>query len=101
MPKIQFSVAHEHDKATAVEKLKSFSTEMRSNLPDGVSDVEESWSDDGNLEFKISGMGMEISGTLVPGDNDVRVDGNLPFAALPFRGMIESQLKTGIGDALS
>ena len=101
MPKIQFSVAHSHDKATVVEKLKNFSTEMRSNLPDGVSDVEESWSDEGNLQFKISGMGMEISGTLVPSDNEVQLDGNLPFAALPFRGMIESQLKTGIEQALS
>ena len=101
MPKIQFSVAHSHDKATVVEKLKNFSTEMRSNLPDGVSDVEESWSDEGNLQFKITGMGMEISGTLVPSDNEVQLDGILPFAALPFRGMIESQLKTGIEQALS
>ncbi len=100
MPKINISVPHEHGRSTAIEKLKSFSEKMRDNLPDGVSDVEETWGDDGTLSFKVQGMGMEIAGTLEPSDSEVQLTGNLPFAALPFRGLIESQLKTGLEDAL-
>jgi hypothetical protein len=100
MPKIDISVAHDHGRSGAIEKLKSFSQTMRDNMPEGVSDVEESWTDEGTLEFKVKGMGMEIAGVLEPSDKDVQLTGKLPFAALPFRGLIESQLKTGLEDAL-
>ena len=91
---------HEHGRSEAIEKLKSFSDTMRENMPDGVSNVEETWDDNGNLSFKVQGMGMEIAGTLEPRETEVQLTGNLPFAALPFRGLIEAQLKTGLEDAL-
>ena len=100
MPKISISVPHEHGRSAAIEKLKCFSEKMRDNMPDGVSSVEETWGDDGRLSFKVQGMGIEIAGILEPNESDVQLTGQLPFAALPFRGLIESQLKTGLEDAL-
>ena len=100
VPKINISVPHEHGRSAAIEKLKSFSEKMRDNMPEGVSSVEETWADDGTLSFKVQGMGMEIAGILEPSESDVQLTGLLPFAALPFRGLIESQLKTGLEDAL-
>lgn len=100
MAQFQFSVAHQHGRSSAIERLKSFSQSLRENMPDGVSNVEETWDAEGNLNFTIQGMGMEIVGTLQPSETDVQLTGKLPFAALPFRGLIESRLKTGVEDAL-
>ena len=101
MAKIQFSVPHDHGKDDAIKALKSFSKKMRANLPEGVSDVQENWVAPDQLEFSIQGMGMTVTGQLIAADDHVELNGNLPFAALPFRGMIESQLKSGITEALN
>jgi len=46
-------------------------------------------------------MGFKISGSMVTCEQKVTVAGDLPFAALPFRGVIETQIAEKVREAVS
>lgn len=101
MPKFNVAVNHETPREQAVEKLKSFSDQIRQDSPVELTDIQESWDESGNLEFAFKAMGLTISGTMVASDSTVTVAGKLPFAAVPFRGQIEKQIESQIKIALA
>ena len=98
-----FNIQHPHQQSreAAAEKLKQFAEVVLGDLPAGVTDVNEQWQDDGSLEFGFKAMGMKLSGRMTVGDDEVLVDGKMPFAALPFRGAIESQIREQLEKALA
>ncbi len=100
MPKFNVVVSHSMQRETVVVKQQGFSEQVRSKFAVEVSEINEHWDDAGNLEFSFVAMGMQISGNLVTTENDVTVQGKLPFAAVPFRGAIESQIEAKIKDAI-
>ena len=100
MAKFNVAVAHGVPRQTAVTKLRSFADQIRDDSAIEVSDVKETWDDDGNLEFSFKAMGMSISGTMTVCETNVTVDGEIQFAALPFRGAIEIQIAEKIRDAV-
>jgi hypothetical protein len=65
-----------------------------------VSELEESWSEDGTYEFSFKVMGMAVSGNMVTEVDTVRVKGSIPFAALPFRGQLENEIRERLREAL-
>jgi hypothetical protein len=83
-----------------VEQLQVYSAHVRSQMPVDVSDVNEDWDESGNLRFSFKAMGLAFSGTIVTCEERVTVDGKLPIAALPFRGVIENQVEERILVAL-
>lgn len=101
MPKFKIAVPHEHDREYVVEKLKSFSKVIREESPVELSNVTESWDDDGNLNFAFTAMGMSISGEMVVDESQVTVAGKMPLAAAMFRGAIETQISDKIRDILA
>lgn len=46
-------------------------------------------------------MGFKISGSMITTEKEITVDGKLPFAALPFRGAIESQIADKVREAIA
>jgi hypothetical protein len=100
MPKFNVNVPHEIDRTEAIEKLKSFMDGAKKDAPVELSDVEESWDDDGNLQFAFKAMGFRIAGEMVTQGKEISVTGNLPFAAMPFRGALETQLASKIREAI-
>lgn len=100
MAKFNVVVAHPGQREIAVDKLKGFSDRMREQSPVEVSDVEENWDESGNLSFSFKALGFKISGSMVTCENNVTVVGNIPFAALPFRGAIESQITEKVKEAI-
>lgn len=100
MPKFNVNVPHEIDRTEAIEKLKSFMDGAKKDAPVELSEVTESWDDDGNLEFAFSAMGFRIAGQMVTKGREISVTGNLPFAAMPFRGALETQLASKIREAI-
>ena len=100
MPKFNVSVDHETPLPDAIAKLKNFSEQIRKDSPVELTDVTENWDTNGNLEFAFKAMGMTISGSVVTSDSQVVVAGKLPFAAVPFRGQIEQQIKKQVLSAL-
>ena len=101
MPKFSVSVDHQVGREQAVEKLKTSFDQAKTQAGDQVDGLEEVWDDDGNLDFSFSAMGFKISGRMVTGSDQVEVNGNLPFAALPFRGALENQIAGKIRDAIA
>lgn len=53
----------------------------------------------GTFAFKT--MGFKISGAVTINDNDVKVDADLPFAAMLFKGRIESEVRETMERALN
>jgi len=94
-------LAHQQSRDTAAEKLRQFSSVVLSDLPTGITDVSEQWNEDGSLGFAFKAMGMQLEGTMIVGEDEVAVDGTMPFAAMPFRGAIESQIKEKLKAALA
>ena len=101
MPKFNVSVPHSLERDEAVSRLQGFSQKVREDTPVELTDVQESWDDNGNLLFSFKAMGMKISGSVVTSPSDVTVNGDLPFAAAIFRGAIETQIKDKIVEAMA
>ena len=100
MPKFNVSVPHEIDRTEAISKLRTFMDAAREDSPVELSEVTETWDESGNLEFAFSAMGFRIDGQMVTEAVQISIRGNLPFAALPFRGALENQLATKIREAI-
>ena len=101
MAKFNVVVDHETERTQAVDRLRTFSDRIRDEAPVEVSEVEENWDDSGNLSFSFKAMGFKISGSMVTCEQKVTVAGNLPFAALPFRGVIETQIAEKVKEAVA
>lgn len=100
MPNFQVEVPHQLPRDEAASKLRQFSDQAREQMPAEISDLQEDWDDNGNLDFSFKAMGFKVSGQMVSSSETVVISGNLPFAALPFRGLIEQKLVERIQLAL-
>jgi len=100
MPKINLSVPHNRDKAEAAEKLKSFAQIVREKYKDQVKDVHEEWREDG-MTFGFKTMGVTIKGDVAVTEDSADVQAELPFAAMMFKGRIEQEIRSAIGQALA
>lgn len=100
MPGFQVKVPHAHDSLQAAVRLRQFAEKVRGSLSVQVSDLVEEWDSAGNLTFSFRAMGFQVSGKMENRVSEIFVTGTIPFAALPFRGMIEQQLAVKIREAL-
>ncbi|MCH2181843.1 MAG: polyhydroxyalkanoic acid system family protein [Mariniblastus sp.] len=100
MPKFNVVVAHEHDREHVVEQLKKFSQVIQQQSPVQLSNVTETWDDEGNLYFAFTAMSMSISGNMIVEETEVIVAGKMPLAAAMFRGAIENQIKEKVQEIL-
>jgi hypothetical protein len=100
MPKFSTSVSHDLGREEALRRLKSFTDSIRAAYAEHLSEMEENWDDNGNLQFAFSAMGLKIDGLLIIEAELAMVDGQIPFAAVPFRGRIESEIKQQLEIAL-
>jgi hypothetical protein len=100
LPSFQVTTPHALGKEAAVERLKHFADRVAAQYKEQVSKLESHWSGDA-LNFKITVYGFSFSGVVAVSDNDAVLNGTLPFAALPFRGRIESGFASELKKALS
>lgn len=101
MPSFKANFEHNLGKEVALERLRSFSDKVREKYGAQISDMEEKWDEDGNLFFGFKALGMTISGDLKVDDANAKIDGKLPFAAIAFRGKIESEITGALKSALT
>jgi hypothetical protein len=100
MPSFTAEVPHGMGREAAAGRLKGFADKIRDRYKDLVKNVEESWGDDGTLNFSFKTMGLTIGGTIEIGDDAVKLDGTLPFAAIAFKGKIEQEIRSQLEKAL-
>ena len=100
MPKMSVTVPHALGQEQAVEKLKQFVPKIKERYQSQVSNLEENW--DGNtLNFGFTTFGFPIKGALAVEAGEVKLDGEIPFAAMMFKGKIEQEFKDSLNKLLA
>jgi Putative polyhydroxyalkanoic acid system protein (PHA_gran_rgn) len=100
MPSIKFSVPHQLSVEEASRRLKNAISDLKVQFGDRIQNLKENWSDnEGHYSFEA--MGFRVAGGMVVRESSVDFYGNVPFAALPFKGKIESAAKQHITTLLS
>ena len=92
MPKMSLRIPHQLDRAEARSRIEGMIDSLREQYGDKITDINESWNGDTGA-FSFKAMGMSLAGTLQVTDNEVAVDGDLPWAAKPFQGTIEATIR--------
>jgi hypothetical protein len=92
MPKIDVSVPHSLGQTAAVERIQKLVTQVKAQFADRVSNVRETWKENVG-EFEMTVMGFDVSGVIRVETDQIHMSGQIPFAALPFRGRIESAIR--------
>jgi hypothetical protein len=100
MPSLKLDFPHNLGQQEAVDRLKTLLTKVKNKYQDQVSDLQESWTDN-TLTFGFSTYGFKIGGNVVVEPNEVKLDGQIPFAAMMFKGKIESALRDQLAKELA
>ncbi len=100
MPSFQVEVPHQLGREKAKQRLQGFLDRARELYKNQVSELSGSWTDD-TLEFLMATYGFKITGKLAVEEDKVKLAGQLPFAAVAFRGKIESSFATELKRALA
>jgi len=92
MPKIDVTVPHELGQNAAIERIQKLVSQVKAQFADRVSNVRETWKENVG-EFQMTVMGFDVSGVIHVESDQIRMKGQIPFAALPFKGRIESAIR--------
>ncbi len=92
MPKLGLAVSHSLTQEEAVKRIRDLLNEVKTQFAGKISDLHEEW-DENTGTFDFSAMGFPVSGTLTVQASQVEISGNLPFAAMLFKGKIEAAIK--------
>jgi len=96
MPKLSIPIPNPLGQEAALERLKVILEKMKERYKDQVSDLTDSWTDNVlNASFKTYGFTVNAKVTVEP--SVVRVDADLPFAAMMFKAKIEQETKSMLG----
>ena len=100
MPQFATEVPHQLGQAGAVEKLKGFLDQVRERYAKEISEIEGNWSDN-VLSYTLTTFGIKIDGTLTVEEESVKMEGNLPFAAMMFKGKISNSIRVALEKAVA
>jgi putative polyhydroxyalkanoate system protein len=91
MPKFSTAVPNPLGKDTARSAVEGLLARVTEKYGEQVSSLEQSWAGD-TLNFAMTTYGFKITGHLHVEESQVKVDGDLPFAAAMFKGKIEGSI---------
>jgi putative polyhydroxyalkanoate system protein len=100
MPAFTAEVPHSLGQKAARERLDHFLDKIGEKYKGQISDLSGAWNDD-VLSFSFSTFGIKINGTMTVDDNMVRLNGELPFSAMIFKGKIVGGIQEALAKALS
>ncbi len=100
MPSLQITYPHQLGQEEAVSRLKSLLTKVKDKYQDQVSNLEETWNDN-KLAFGFTTYGFNVKGNVTVEPSQVRLDGQIPIAAMMFKGKIESAIRDQLAKQLA
>jgi hypothetical protein len=100
MPGFSAEVPHQLGKQAATDRLKDFLPQVKQRYADQINEVDGSWQDN-VLSYRLTTYGIKIDGTLTVEDDAVKLQGNLPLAAMMFKGRISDSMRSAIERALA
>jgi Putative polyhydroxyalkanoic acid system protein (PHA_gran_rgn) len=92
MPSLKLTIPHELGQEEAAIRLKGFLEKVKQRYQNQVSDLEEKWVENA-LDFAFKTYGFHIKGRMVVEPADVKFEGQIPFAAMMFKGKIEQTIR--------
>jgi hypothetical protein len=101
MRRIVLDVQHDKGRQQATDRLRSLAQMAEGQFRHQVTEITQTWHDDGRVDFSIRAMGMTVAGQMLVSDDNVRIEAKLPLMAMPFRSRMEDALRDAISDALS
>ena len=100
MPGFSTEVAHQLGQKAAVEKLKGFLERVKRHYAKEITEIQGEWKDN-VLNYELTTYGIKIDGTLTVEENLVKMAGNLPFAAMMFKGKISESIRSALEKELA
>jgi hypothetical protein len=100
MPALKMSFPHQLGRQTAQNRLQTLLAKVKHRYGDQVSNLREAWSEN-VLDFGFTTYGIGIQGNVTVDESEVRLDGQIPFAAMMFKGKIEQALRDAMNKALA
>ena len=89
---MNISILHELGVEEALKRIKNLVTEFKAQNGDKVTDVKESWvNDTAYFSFRI--LGFFVEGNLYVKTSEIHLDGKFPIAALPFKKIVEKDIR--------
>lgn len=91
MPKLHLSVPHALGEEESKRRVAHLIAESRVKFGAHISDVTETWTGSvDNFSFRV--MGFAVAGKLDARPTELSIDIDFPFAALPFKHRVETEL---------
>lgn len=100
MPKISMATTHNLGREEASRRLKEKFNVVREHYGSHVNNLWENWTDH-TFSFGFKAMGMGITGTVQVEDDSVKLNANLPLAAMLFKSSIERQIHQELSGLLA
>lgn len=100
MAGFNIDVPHQLGQEEGTNRLKGFFGKVREKYQGQVTDLEESW-DDNTLTFSFKTYGFAIKGKGTVLAESIKLEGDLPFAAIAFKGKIEQSIHDELVKAMS
>jgi hypothetical protein len=99
MSSLNLLIPHQLPKEEALNRIKQLFVKLKTEHSDQISNVKEEWQNDvGKFQFTTYGFGF--TGIIKVNDDNVTIDGNLPFALSFFKGKISSAIEEKATDLL-
>lgn len=96
MPKFRLEIPHTLTAEEAKSRLERFIESLQAKFKDKVSDLDQSWN--GNtLAFGFKTFGIKVAGAVAALEDKLDVTGDIPFAAMMFKGKIETEIREQLG----
>lgn len=92
MPSLTINTPHTLSAEEATARLKKFFEDLKQKHSDKISNLEEQWHDN-KLDYSFSTYGFSIKGDMTVEPGEVKLNGQLPFAAMMFKGKIEQTVR--------
>ena len=100
MPKLAIEVPHALGQDEAARRLKEKFAAATEEHRGVLSNFRDEWQDH-TFSFAFQAMGVGVSGTVAVEPERVKLNADLPFAAMFFKGAIESRIRQEAGVLLA
>ncbi len=100
MPSVKLTVPHKLPQEEAVNRLKFFFEKLKHRYQNQLTELEEHWTDSA-LDFGFKTYGFRVAGRMSVEPEAVQFDGQIPLAAMMFKGKIEQTIRDELGKLLA
>lgn len=99
MPKLNMVIPHQLSQKEALIRIKRMLKKIKDENPDKISEVKEQWTGYTG-EFSFTAQSFQFSGRILVEPSEIKLDAELPFVAMMFKGKIEGTIRQQVTELL-